>query len=1856
MRAPIGRFASLEYVDRLARAAAFAAAILASVSPLAFAGTVNPDLEARLAALPADTQLPVIVELTTKADPGSAALAARGLHRRARGSVVVGALRDHAERSQPAVKAQLATEQANGAVQRVRSFWVFNGFAITANEKAIRRLAKRPDVREVRLDTPIPPPRPRPATVALSAADGAWNIQMIRAPEVWALGAGYDGTGVVIGSFDTGVDGSHPDLAPRYRGNHAISWFDPYGQHASPFDNNGHGTHTTGTVVGGDLSGYSIGVAPGARWIAAKAWDDADNATESSFHEIFEWFLAPGGDPANAPDVVNSSWGLDPALCFLDFRSDVQALRAAGIMPVFAAGNGGPDAETILAPGSYAESFAVGSTDFFDDISFFSSVGPSPCDGAVKPNISAPGEFILSTFPGGDYMYLDGTSMATPHVTGAAAVLLSIDPTLTVDEIEAALVVGSIDLGTPGTDNEFGSGRLDLFESALLVAGIDKVGVKATTPAAYEAGTLPGVFTVSRTGSTTDPLTVTYAVTGTATPGVDYLALSGSVTIASGAASATIVVTPIDDIVFEPAETVIVTLDPVGSLVVSPTTATVTIVSDDLAPDLIVTAMSAPDLAGAGLAITITDTTKNRGEGPAAATTTTYYLSTNNGVLDAADVVLGSRAVPALAAGASHAGSLTVTIPAGTPPGSHYLFAKADSADVVVEGTESNNTNALSVRIGPDLMIAGLTVPDTAGAGSPITVTDTVRNQGGGMAAASNTRFYLSVNSTLDAADTMLGARAVPPIAPGASNAGSVSLTIPAGTAAGLYYLLAKADGDDAVVETLETNNVYGTYITIGGDLVVSSLTMASEAGAGLPLTITDTTRNQGAGAVTASTTTYYLSTNNSSLDAADAVLGSRAVPALAAGVSDTGSVTVTIPAGTPTGQHYVYAKADAADAVAETSESNNTAYRPVRVGPDLIVASLAAPSVAGPGATLAVTDTTRNQGGGAATASSTRYYLSRDSLIDAADVLLGARAVGALAPGASDTGSVTVTIPPGTTAGNYYLLAKADGDDALVETLETNNVYAMYITVGADLTVTAFSAPDTAGAGLTITLADTTKNLGGPAPATTTVYYLSTNNGLLDAADVVLGSRAVPALATGASDTGSVTVTIPAGTPTGSHYLFAKADGTDLVSETSESNNAYALSLRVGPDLMIAGLTVPDTAGAGATITVTDTARNQGGGIAAASNTRFYLSVNSTLDGADTMLGARPVPSLAPGASSTGSVSLTIPADTPAGLYYLLAKADADDAVAETLETNNVYGAYITIGGDLVVSSLTMASDGGAGLPLTITDTTRNQGAGTVAASTTTYYLSTNNSVLDAADAVLGSRAVPALASGASDTGSVTVTIPAGTPTGMHYVYAKADSGNVVVESSETNNTAYRTIRVGPDLIVAGVSVPRAGAGMPFTVTDTTTNQGGGGAPASSTRYYFSRDTLIDGTDVLLGARAVAALAPGASATGSMSLIVPAGTAPGNYYLLAKADGDDAILESQEGNNVYVASITVGSDLIVTALVAPDLAGAGLTITITDTTKNLGGAAPASVTTYYLSTNNGVLDASDIVLGSRAVPALDAGASDTGSLTVTIPAGTPSGSHYLFAKADGDNTVSETSETNNVFAANLRVGPDLTVAGLTVPDIAGAGATITVTDTARNQGGGIAAASTTRFYLSANYAIDGSDAMLGARAVPSLAPGASSTGSVSLTIPAGTAGGTYYLLAKVDADDAVAETVETNNVYGVYITIGPDLMISSFTVPSNASAGMDITVSDTTWNAGAGAADASSTIYYLDTPGAVLGSRAVAALAAGASQAGSATITIPPGTAAGLHYLYAKADGGNAVSEASEGNNVTYRAIRIGP
>jgi subtilase family serine protease len=331
---------------------------------------------------------------------------------------------------------------------------------------------------------------------------------------------------------------------------------------------------------------------------------------------------------------------------------------------------------------------------------------------------------------------------------------------------------------------------------------------------------------------------------------------------------------------------------------------------------------------------------------------------------------------------------------------------------------------------------------------------------------------------------------------------------------------------------------------------------------------VTDTTANQGGGAITsASVTAFYLSMNVL-FDALDVPLdGSRAIGALAAGAASSGSTAVTIPAGTTPGTYYLIAKADAGGTVAETQESNNTTVRAIQVGGDLAVSALTVPSKGGAGASIVVTDTTANQGGGAITSASvTAFYLSMNVLFDALDVRLdGSRAIGALAAGAASSGSTAVTIPAGTTPGTYYLIAKADADGTVTETQESNNATARVIAIGPDLTISSLSVTLSIAAGSTVTVGNTVANQGAQAAGTSTTRFYVSLNVTLDASDILLAeSRAVPALAASASSAGSTPVTIPAGMAPGNYYFLAKADADGTVTETQEANNVTARLVQV--------------------------------------------------------------------------------------------------------------------------------------------------------------------------------------------------------------------------------------------------------------------------------------------------------------------------------------------------------------------------------------------------------------------------------------------------------------------------------------------------------------------------------------------------------------------------------------------------------------------------------------------------------------------------------------------------------------------
>ena len=402
-----------------------------------------------------------------------------------------------------------------------RSFYIVNAILVKGTREVAEALAARPDVARVEGNPEIqnhfpqpealdetPPHLQRPETIEP-------GINYTHAPQVWAFG--FTGQNIVVASADTGVRWTHNALKPHYRGwdgqnaDHDYNWHDsihdgpanPCG-FDSPFpcDDQAHGTHTTGTMVGDDGQGNQIGMAPGAKWIGCRNMD-SNVGTPARYIECMQWFLAPtridgsDPDPTKAPDITNNSWECPPSEgCSFDtLQAAVEAQAAAGIMMVSAAQNSGPSCSTVQnPPGIYEATYTVGALNTgTDTIACFSSRGPVTADGSnrIKPDISAPGTGTRSSTNASDSSYANfsGTSMATPHIAGAMALLWSAIPSLrhqltaSRDALNnSAVHIDSTQCGDAGPPNNvYGWGRVDIFAA---VGGGTPTPTPTATPTA----------------------------------------------------------------------------------------------------------------------------------------------------------------------------------------------------------------------------------------------------------------------------------------------------------------------------------------------------------------------------------------------------------------------------------------------------------------------------------------------------------------------------------------------------------------------------------------------------------------------------------------------------------------------------------------------------------------------------------------------------------------------------------------------------------------------------------------------------------------------------------------------------------------------------------------------------------------------------------------------------------------------------------------------------------------------------------------------------------------------------------------------------------------------------------------------------------------------------------------------------------------------------------------------------------------------------------------------------------------------------------------------------------------------------
>jgi bacillopeptidase F len=447
---------------------------------------IAPELAAELAVRAPEDEVPVIVSFSDRVDYRLFEVKDRSQ----RDNRLLLALKAKAAATQGPLRTWLQSHPA----RRVRELWVINGMAMTVPASSVKSLARLRGVESVRPDSILQ----APVTIAGDPAPPEWNLHAVRAPDLWSRG--YSGNAIVVANMDTGVDALHPDLAAKWRGG-PNSWYDPHGEHADPYDPDGHGTQTMGLMVGGSNGGTIIGVAPDARWIAAKLYNDAGQASYSDIHLAFQWLLDPDGDPAtlDAPDVVNASWGLvgTAGQCITEFSDDIAVLKAAGTAVAFAAGNDGPAPLTSLSPGNNPAGFAVGAVDTQLAIAAFSARGQSACDGSIYPDVTAPGVNVNTadlSFGGLPlYRVVSGTSFAAPHTAGVMALLAGAFPQASVSELEAAVTGSAQDLGVAGADNSYGYGLADAlaaYQRLLAASANSPPEITSTPPTAATEGSL----------------------------------------------------------------------------------------------------------------------------------------------------------------------------------------------------------------------------------------------------------------------------------------------------------------------------------------------------------------------------------------------------------------------------------------------------------------------------------------------------------------------------------------------------------------------------------------------------------------------------------------------------------------------------------------------------------------------------------------------------------------------------------------------------------------------------------------------------------------------------------------------------------------------------------------------------------------------------------------------------------------------------------------------------------------------------------------------------------------------------------------------------------------------------------------------------------------------------------------------------------------------------------------------------------------------------------------------------------------------------------------------------------------------
>ncbi len=1155
-----------------------------------------------------------------------------------------------------------------------------------------------------------------------------------------------------------------------------------------------------------------------------------------------------------------------------------------------------------------------------------------------------------------------------------------------------------------------------------------------------------------------------------------------------------------------------------------------------------------------------------------------------------------------------------------------------------------------------------------------------VANQGTGASTATTLRYYRSTDATITTGDTEVGTDAVEVLSASGTSAESIDLTAPA--SAGRYYYGACVD---TVTGESSTTNNCSSSVQVDvteppppntPDLTVYAIvafTSPSGTPPGGSVTLNAGVRNDGDESSAATTLRFYQSTD-ATITTSDTEVGTDAVGGLAAGATSSESIDITAPS--TAGTYYYGACVDAV--AGESSTTNNCAGSvpvtvsepPPETSPDLTMGS---PSVTDStpdtGESFTLSATVSNDGDGSSAATTLRYYRSTDATITTADTQVGTDAVGVLSASGTSAESISLTAP--STAATYYYGACVDvvtGESSTTDNCSSSvQVTVSEPPTGPDLTVYATvistGSPGGVGPGGTIRPSVGVRNDGDESSAATTVRFYRSTDATISSSDTQVGTIAIGALSAGAS-VSSGTIATAAPSTLGTYYYGGCVDS--VTGETDTTNNcggSVAVDVEESsptyPDLAVGSPSVSDSSPVeGGSFTLSATVSNAGDGQSAATTLRYYQSTDATISSADTQVGTDGVGALAASGTSAESISLTAPS-TAATYYY---GACVDTVTGESSATNNCSSSVeVTVSEpppqtspDLTVGSPSVTdSTPDTGDSFTLSATVSNSGDAEAAATTLRYYRSTD-ATISSSDTQVGTDAVSALSASGTSPESISLTAPSTAAT--YYYGACVDT--VTGESSATNNCSSSVeVTVSeppppntPDLTVYAIVAFTSPSGTPpggsVTLNAGVRNDGDESSAATTLRFYQSTDATITTSDTEVGADAVGGLAAGATSSESIDITAP--SSPGTYYYGACVDavaGESSTTNNCAGSVPVTVSepppqtspdLTVGSPSVNDS--TPDT---GESFTLSATVSNDGDGSSATTTLRFYRSTDATITTSDTQVGTDAVGVLSASGTSAESISLTAPS--TAATYYYGACVDA--VTGESSATNNcsssvevtVSEPPPETSPDLTVGSPSVTDSTPVeGGSFTLSATVSNAGDGQSAATTLRYYRSADATISSADMQVGTDGVGALAASGTSAESIALTAPS--TAGTYYYGACVDAVAGESDTMD-NCSGSVTVDVEeaptyPDLTVGSPSVTdSTPDTGDSFNLSATVSNDGDGSSATTTLRYYRSTDATIsssdteVGTSAIGALSAGASINSGSITTAAPSTLGTYYY-----------------------------